>query len=63
MKKSVNCRYINMYNDKEIDGYIDNGMTLIVANQKNAIDATRYRGYYYPIYDKKYNRVVYGIPK
>lgn len=53
-----------MYNFEKVDvtKFFQYGRSIFVKTRKEAQELTKYRGYYYEVFDEK-NLIGYGIPK
>jgi len=56
---------MKLYTDSkiEISKFIEQNRTMLINSRKEAEEITKYRGYFYEIYDENKNFLCYGIPK
>jgi hypothetical protein len=58
----------NFYNSPlksriDVTKFFNEEKTILVTTRKEAIEKTKYRGYFYEVYNKNNDFIGYGIPK
>ena len=50
-------------NRLDVTKYFDEDKTILVKTKKEAVEKTKYRGYFYEVFNKDKELIGYGIPK